>query len=229
MRSGLIMGALVAGLLAVPVGANATSATQPDAGPLAPRDECEGLPGYAEFRRQLDDAITLRDADALLALADESVTLDFGGGMGVLEWRDRLDAGEYQGWSDLAATVNLGCGVSENLDGDAEGAGYIAFPWYFPKPIGEDPFETVIVMGVDVPLRQSPLHDAKILTRISWDWVLVRYDEGDDEETGYWPVATQDGVSGYMSEHTLRSIVDYRLVANRQDGGWKITAFVAGD
>ncbi|MEL7718656.1 hypothetical protein AAG604_10140 [Citromicrobium bathyomarinum] len=94
----------------------------------------------------------------------------------------------------------------------------------------------MIVTGVDVPLRFAPSDDARVIERISWDWALVRYDdqyvdgpEETDQQTGYQAVTTQDGAAGYIADHALRSIVDYRIAVNRIDGKWTITAFVAGD
>ena len=229
----ILVGLLAAGLAASPAMAQSTAADK-SAGPLAPRDECTGLPGYAEFRERLDRAITLRDADALIALTDPDVTLDFGGGSGVGELRQRLDNGAYNSWADLAGAVQLGCGVGED---DARDPDHIAFPWYFPKTFGGEVYETAIVTGADVPLRVAPADDAQVLKRIGWDWVLIRYDEqyqdgpeeAKDAPSRYSAVTTQDGAAGYIADHALRSIVDYRIAVNRVDGAWTITAFVAGD
>lgn len=229
----ILTGLLAVGLAAAPAIAQTAGAGE-GPGPLAPRDECTGLPGYAEFHQRLERAITLRDADALIALTDPDVTLDFGGGSGVEELRKRLDAGAYNSWRDLADAVRLGCGIGE---GAAQDTDYIAFPWYFTKTFGGEVFETVIVTGVDVPLRFAPADDARVIERISWDWALVRYDdqyvdgpeEPTDRHTGYQAVTTQDGAAGYIADHALRSIVDYRIAVNRIDGKWTITAFVAGD
>ena len=227
-----LIGLLAAGLAAAPA-VSQPAASEEGPGPLAPRDECTGLPGYAEFHQRLERAITLRDADALIALTDRNVTLDFGGGSGVEELRKRLDGGAYNSWRDLAEAVRLGCGIGK---GAAQGPDYIAFPWYFTKTFGGEVFETVIVTGVDVPLRFAPAEDARVIERISWDWALVRYDdqyvdgpEEPDQQTGYQAVITQDGAAGYIADHALRSIVDYRIAVNRIDGKWTITAFVAGD
>ena len=125
----LVMNILI-GLLAVGLAAASaiaqTAASEEGPGPLAPRDECAGLPGYAEFHQRLERAITLRDADALIALTDPDVTLDFGGGSGVEELRKRLDGGAYNSWRDLADAVRLGCGSGEDAAQDTD---YITFPW----------------------------------------------------------------------------------------------------
>ncbi|XAP76679.1 hypothetical protein ABC955_08720 [Citromicrobium bathyomarinum] len=228
----ILTGLLAVGLAAAPAIAQTAGAGE-GPGPLAPRDECTGLPGYAEFHQRLERAITLRDADALIALTDPDVTLDFGGGSGVEVLRKRLDAGSYNSWAELAGAVQLGCGIGEEGTQDPD---YIAFPWYFTKTFGGEVFETVIVTGVDVPLRFAPADDARVIERISWDWALVRYDDqyvdgakATDQQTGYQAVTTQDGAAGYIADHALRSIVDYRIAVNRIDGKWTITAFVAGD
>ena len=64
--------------------------------------------------------------DALIALTDPDVTLDFGGGSGGEELRKRLDGGAYNSWRDLADAVRLGCGIGEDAAQDTD---YITFPW----------------------------------------------------------------------------------------------------
>lgn len=191
-------------------------------GPLAPRDECEGVPGLQSLQSQVRQAAEQRDADALLALTDENVKLDFGGGSGRAELRRRLTAPDYALWRELDRALALGCGTSISANGD----GYAAWPWYFAKDlIPLDPYEATIVTGNGVRLRSGPSASAPVIGKLSWDY--VRRPEFNDDD--YAKVITRDGREGYMAQSYLRSLVDYRVVANMVDGEWKITAFIAGD
>ena len=192
------------------------------AGPLAPRDECDAIPGLGQLQAQLKRAAQLRDTEQLLMLVDEDVKLDFGGGSGHAELRDRLTAPDYALWDELDRALALGCGVSVSANGD----GYAAWPWYFAKDlIPLDPYEATIVTGSGVRLRSGPSLDAPIIGKVSWDY--VRRPEFSDAE--FARVITRNGREGYIAQTYLRSLVGYRLVASMVDGEWTITAFIAGD
>ena len=80
--------------------------------------QTEEATGRTRTAPQQEDVLSplLGDADALIALTDPDVTLDFGGGSGVEELRKRLDGGAYNSWRNLADAVRLGCGIGEALD-----------------------------------------------------------------------------------------------------------------
>jgi len=48
-------------------------------------------------------------------------------------------------------------------------------------------------------------------------------------DAAFVPVVTRDGRAGYVDAGKLRSLVDYRVVADKTDSGWKIMAIIAGD
>ena len=85
----------------------------------------------------------------------------------------------------------------------------------------------LVVRGKDVPLLAEPRPDAKVLARISWDSVTL--EESTDEKSRFAKVKSGAGVEGYMAWENLRSVLDYRLLADRDAKGWKLTALVAGD
>jgi hypothetical protein len=189
----------------------------------APRDECRSVPGAAAFLDSLAAAVKARDADALVALAAPDIHLDFGGGEGRDELRDRLvNGGEYYGdlWKELGIVLSLGCA--------SEGDGMIALPWYFTQDFGEaDAFSTMLAMGPDVKVRASAADDARVIASLNWSTVEVPGDY--DVESKFTEVELQGMKRGYVETGKLRSLIDYRLVAERRDEGWRITAFIAGD
>jgi hypothetical protein len=195
-----------------------TSLTNPpQTGPWHPRDECIDQPGALAFREKLAAAVLARDADALVALSAKDIMLDFGGGAGTSELKKRLAASDQYLWKALQNLLPLGCAVGAD--------GSLTVPWYFAQDIPlDDPYFGMMVKGVDVPVRDAPKPDAKVIRKISWDAVEVQSDPAVFAE-----VKTGDGKKGYIETAKLRAIIDYRLVAEKHDGEWKLTALVAGD
>ena len=181
-----------------------------------PQDECAKLPGFAAFRDSLFTAVRKRDAAALTALADPAVNLDFGGGSGTDEWRTRL-ASSPALWGELAQLDGFGC---------AEDGGVVTMPWIFSRvPDAVDANSAMLVTDKGVPLRSGTAADAKELAKL--DWALVATVGA--SEAGAFREVTSGKSRGFVETAKLRAVLDYRLIADRQNGEWKVTAFVAGD
>ncbi|MXP42707.1 hypothetical protein GRI75_13760 [Altererythrobacter soli] len=188
-------------------------------GPYAPRDTCGDLEGADAFRQSLAEAVRLRDADALVALAAEDIKLDFGGGTGRAELRKRLTSGEWNLWQELDELLALGCAANKQ--------GGITIPWYFEQAIpGVDPMAGMIVTGEDVPLREAPEDGGAAASALSWGVVEI---SNFRPEAPYQQVKTTDGSQGFIATDKLRSLIDYRLSATSRNGKWSIVSFVAGD
>ena len=210
---------IAAGKIAAAEPIPTSSATAPSTGPFAPRDDCAATPGAKQFRAALSEAVRRRDAAALVALADPAVRLDFGDGAGREELRQRL-AGTKSGelWEELAAILPLGCALQE---------GALVMPWHFAQEF-DDPYAVMIVTGAKVALRKEPAADTAPLTTLSWQ--AVELVGGLQTDKPFQRVKVPGGPTGWVATGELRSVLDYRLLANRDKrGDWKITAFVAGD
>ena len=152
------------------------------------------------------------------------IKLDFGGGEGRAELRRRLADDSLGLWDELDALMALGCSANKQ--------GGITIPWYFDQEMGQlDPFDTFVVSGEDVPLRSGPAADAPIVKRLSWDVVVQwRNQENPDFLQVRWTDAEGgEPVEGYIDRDSLRSVIDYRLIASSRNGRWRVTSFVAGD
>ncbi len=201
----------------------ALPAQQPE-GPWAPRNECNGLPGGTDFLASLQAAIDTRDADALVSLAADDVKLDFGGGAGKDELRERLAAEDGALWAELVDLLDLGCAATDETT--------MTLPWYFAQEISVDPYMGAIVAGEDVPLYAAPGSNAEVAARLSWDAVegLPSETAGAGNEFVRWTdPESGDVVEGYIASNSLRAIIDYRLIASRRNNRWHITALIAGD
>ncbi len=188
-------------------------------GRFAPRDECGKLPGAAAFRNRLAEAVRLRDAEAVSKMATPDVELDFGGGAGREELEERLGGPGGELWQELDALLTLGCTATPD--------GGLALPWVWNQDLGDlDPFAALLVTGEDEPVRESAARAAKEIAKVSWDYVEVADFRPD---AAYQQVKLADGRTGYVASEKLRSAIGYRLIAERQDGAWRIVAFIAGD
>ena len=202
-------------------GAAAASAQN---GPLYPRNECTGVPGLGPLDSKLREAARTRDKAALLALVDDTISLDFGGGSGKAELAKRLTSPDYRLWDELDRVLKLGCGFTPHDQGDQSAS----WPWYFHKSLGQgDPYETYLVTGSRVRLRSGPSLGSRVIGNVSWDYVFMS--DFPKEGARFAKVRTRSGRTGYISVDYLRSEVDYRLVAGKEGGKWTITAFIAGD
>lgn len=189
------------------------------AGRFTPLETCNRLPGAAAFRASLASAVRRRDARALVGLASPHVKLDFGEGSGTAELRRRLAGPEGRKlWGELDRILPLGCAAQQ---------GNLAIPGIFARDFGDlDPFDMMVVTGARVPLFAAPRARSRALRLLSW--VVVKPLSGDDFAKPYRRV--QIGrQTGYVATEKLRSPLDYRIVAGRTRGQWKIDAFLAGD
>ncbi|MFN3456703.1 MAG: hypothetical protein ACK4Z8_03910 [Novosphingobium sp.] len=184
----------------------------------APQDNCSKQPGWPAFRKALASSIKSRDAQALAKLAAPDIALDYGGGNGPTELVKRLNDPETKLWQELDAILPLGCAMQ---------GGLAAMPWVFwnvPEDI--DSYSAMLVLDEDTAMLDKvggkPIEDA--------GWTIVGIDPMDfDTDAKAIRVTTHDGTKGWIETRKLRSLLDYRLIAEPKDGQWQITAFIAGD
>ena len=202
-----------------PAAAETAATAASPKGRFAPRDECVQLAGASQFRGRLIEAVRLRDADALAALADPDIKLDFGGGGGIAELKQRLATAEPSLWRKLDQLLPLGCAANEH--------GGLTLPWIFAQDIGDaDPYSSMLVTGEDEPVLAEPRANARTIGTVSWDLVEI---VSLDPERPFQPVKLADGREGFIATGKLRAVIDYRLIAERVGGAWKIAALIAGD
>jgi hypothetical protein len=187
-----------------------------------PRNECESMEYADHFRLSLATAVANRDADMLGALVDPDIRLDFGGGFGWETMKERLENPTYRLWNALDEVQRLGCGI----EGDQ-----LYLPWYWGQNLGSgDPFASYIATGYSVPMMSEPKESSetsRVIKQLDWELVEVINEWEDYGE--FAQIQTADGQGGFVKKSQLRSEIDYRLIAMRRDGEWKIVVFIAGD
>ena len=183
-----------------------------------PRDDCGELEGSYQFRMRLAEAVLARDEDALVGLTSSFVKLGFGGEAGHEDLKRQLrDEGL---WDELEKVMELGCAPRSDAA--------FTMPWYFAQDMGNaDPFTNYIVIGDEVPLLEEPSLQSAVVQTVGWALVVNVPDQ--EVKDGFMPVVTADGRKGFVEERALRSVVDYRIGAERQEEGWQLTLIAAGD
>lgn len=188
-------------------------------GRFAPRDECTAIAGAPAFLDQVRSAVEARDTNALLPLVTPDVRLDAFGGAGPDVLRDRLDSGQFELWESLAPLMQLGCAPTED--------GGIVLPWYYAQDLGtDDPYNTMITRGEDVPLYREKTGNSEVLETLSWEVVQVKGEIMPEDQRAQ--VATPSGGTGYIAIESLRGKDGLRILADRIDGQWRITELVSG-
>lgn len=192
---------------------------------LPPVDQCRGDPEFDRFRRRLERAVASRDNQKLNPLMAPDVRLSFGvsptdprfrnyqrsgpGGDGM--WQNAL-------WDEMSKVLRLGCATAR--DGS-----YRAWPAMFVNGEGLEAFETWVSFPGAV-LRRRPDARSPVGQRLP-PWTVLH--EVRESIVPFREVRTPKGRVGFVEQEELRSLVGYRLIAQRVDGRWLVTAFVAGD
>lgn len=154
----------------------------------------------------------------MLARFHHDVRLDFGGGAGRDQLRDRLRE-DTTLWGELRDVLSHG---GRFIDDSS-----FAAPYWYTVDV-DDPFDVWIVVGESVRVREEPRPDAPVLGTLSYEIVRMHY-LAPGVADGWGGVILKDGRRGYVSKDYVRSPVGYRVIISRQAGGWAIAAFVAGD
>ncbi len=194
---------------------------------VPPLDTCRKTGSFPAFRKRFETAVAERDFALLEPLVDYDIETDFGGGGGMKSFADSWRGSSWKTsklWDQLDAIVALGCG------GNA-GGGYYAMPRMFVVDLGDiDLFAARIALGDAVPLRAKPSEGADIVALLDWALVTAASPPNGTGEKPRWTAVTAaDGTEGFVKSDQLRSPIDYRAVFQPRAGGWKMTAFIAGD
>ena len=189
---------------------------------LPPIDQCTKDISFRRFRQELTRISKERDSAALLEVLDDNVMTDFGPeGTGkaafTKTWQfDEPDSSAV--WDELGTILRLGCTVEDGV-------------WAMPS-LGHqlkddaDPFDTLLAVEPNSALRAEPSDDAKAIAKLNWD-VLSMIEVLPDSD--WFKVKLRDGRTGFVRKAQVRNPLDYRMIVQRTDTGFRITAFVAGD
>lgn len=182
-------------------------------------DETSEDPSLAAFRDELLAAVRRRDADAVVAMADPKIRTSFGGGGGTADFRRMLQKpGVFE---DLEKLLSLG----GSFMGEGEGRSFWAPYVYSAWPEAHDAFESLAVIGKDVPLRETKELTSGVSATLDHDIVTIVSPAVSDPRQ----VKTADGKTGWVEAKHLYSPIALRAGFMKSGGKWKMNALVAGD
>ncbi len=231
MRTALGSLGIVA-LLALCSGSTPAAGQEPS---FAFEDQALDHPDLLQWRTRLLEALARHDTTALLAAIHPGILNSFGGDGGIQEFRDQWQLGRDPDrsaiWSQLTSILR---GGGRFVDG-----GLFAAPSYASGPVTPplapewDSFETLMVVGHNVRVRDGPSDTAQVIAVLSLAVVgrdRGRRDHTDDAGRAWTPVhLIRADRPGWIARDFLRSPIDYRAGIERSDTTWLIRSLVAGD
>jgi hypothetical protein len=197
------------------------SAESPRHLPVKPVDEAVTDPEFFIFRARVQSAVAAHDTAEIMRILDRDILNSFGGDGGRDEFRQRWDLKnpEKSGlWATLGSVLALG---GRFHDDSMFLAPYVA------EGITGDGFETLVVLGSNVPVHAGPTAGSKVIDTLAFEEVTQWREKS---TTGEWdPIRTVKGRLGWVHQRFLRSPIGYRAGFVRRQGRWWLRALVAGD
>jgi len=184
-------------------------------------DEAKENPSFCAFRKQLIRALEKSDTTFVLSVFDKDVKLDFGGGYGIDELKNRFREPVHYGdlWNELHTLLLLG--------GTFSGDEYFIAPYVYSEwPDGIDAYTHIAVTGNRIPVYKQPESESEKLTFLSYTIVEKDFQWYD---TDWVRIKLPNGKSGFIMRIHTRSPIDYRIIFRQTDTVWEITVFLAGD
>ena len=194
---------------------------------IHPVDKASEDEALLAFRDGLLAAVRDRDIEAVVAAADEGITLSFGGQEGRETFRALLTENREQFgityWQELETVLALG-GVFDQWGGFCT-----PYMQCIELPgCGEncDVHSLLVASGDQVTVYSARDVDALPVAFLAYD--IVRIDDG-FEHFPWFRVSLPGGLTGYVKFPDVRAPSSYRAFLNRRDGAWMLSGFIAGD
>lgn len=192
---------------------------------MLPVDEAVKNPTFFLFRARLMEAVAAHDAKQLATFLSPKITMGFGGESGIADFMKQWQPEDKESklWSELGRVLALGGKFTKD--------GGFSAPYYYaawPESDDVDPFEWVAVIGENVRVREKPNAGSNAIARVSFE--LVGIEEQQDGASDEWmKIKLSDGKKGFVASRFTGSSVGYRAIFGKENGEWKVTAFLTGD
>jgi len=205
-----------------------------EVGKVNPVDEGQMNTDFRDFRRDLMNAVSRKDASHIMGVLSDEIKYSFdedNGKEGFKKaWKLDVNSTESTLWQELNKILALG-GTFENREQSVFTAPYI----YTTFSQGHDPTEYAVVTGQGVRLREKPSRGSRNLATLSYDIVRLLPDpnprrERIAKERHYWrKVQMENGTVGYVYGKYVHSPTDYRISFEKEGKDWKMFMFVKGE
>ena len=193
-----------------------------------PRDDSAKSPELKLFVNDLKEIIRNKDSGKLLELVHPKVQFDFDEGVGVEKFQQKWTPEDKNSplWTIMDKIVGLG-GVFVK---DRSNPFFdFVFPYVNEVDLDADEyFNTLVVTGKDVNVRERPGLNAVVVGKLTYDIVSFDYEKSGDNDW-YFVETTDKNISGYVNSDFVYSPVDYRMFLTKEKGKWMISCIVAGD
>ncbi len=196
---------------------------------VRPLDKGKTDKSLSIFRAKLIEAVKKHDKKYLLSVLDPNIKNSFGGDGGIKEFKEmwEIDSSKSKLWDELLIVLSNGGAFFDEETFTA--------PYLFKSfPDDLDAFKHQVIFGKNVNLRARPDLSAKVIARLSYNVIKVDYKNsikiGEEEPNYMWlKIETLGEKKGFVSAEYVRSPIDYRAIFVKENGKWKMSAFIAGD
>lgn len=179
---------------------------------------------FAAFRNALTRAVARRDAAFILRIATDDIRYsygDSGGRDGFAEYWGLARPATSRLWGELGEALRLGCTFDEGLN--------VVMPSM--NQVGDEDMDTdyqalLVAVRPGAALRAGPSDRSRILARLRWNVVTL---EDRDSHRPWERVRLADGRRGYIRRSLFRGFSETSAYFVKQDGRWRMAAFIAGD
>lgn len=208
--------------------------------PITLVDESVQSPEFAKFLDRTKQAVRDRDAKYIRSIVTPETRFSFGKHRSI----DALNPDNPNSpfWTSLEKALSLGC--SQEANGYSCPTVFHQFAEAIKKSTSPetDAFSAIVVVGENINVRSQPNASAPVIATLTNE--IVKYDaqtfqnasEKDRAETlkldspqGWTPIMLRNDKRGYVSSQYAYSPIGYRVLFGKEQGEWKMQAFVTGD
>lgn len=198
-------------------------------------------PSLAEFLRDLEDAIYVKDKEFIIGNLNPQIQNSFGGDGGIDEFKQywNWDSESSKFWNLMTKLLELGGG--EFNGGDTYRIPYVNSMW--PSHDEFDVFEHMAITGSNVNVRENPSIESPTTAQLNYDIVTVNYNKSHPpfnspkingvkyigSKEWYYIESVDKSIQGYVNWNYIWSPVGYRLGLYKKNDKWLISSLIAGD
>lgn len=204
--------ALGAALIALPLTAQART--------LPPEDKCQGDTRLVDARARLAAAVEKKDAGSLLGMTANDI--EFGldephsKAAFIRTWKLDREPEKSPIWAALAKILPLGCTF--------DSAGNAVIPYLFTALEDRDAFATAVTIRPNVNLRSAASETAPVVAVLHYEVLTL-----DTDAEPWSKVHSDEGLSGYVRNDLMHTLVGFRAYLKKVSGAWRLTVFIEGD
>jgi hypothetical protein len=214
----------------------------PAAEPPSPRqaitlvDESVQSPEFVKFLDRTKQAVRDRDAKYIRSIVTPETRFSFGEHRSIDYFNPENPKSPF--WTSLEKTLSLGC--SQEAQGYSCPTVFHQFDEAIKKSNAEtDAFSAIVVVGQNVNVRSQPNATAPVVATLTNE--IVKYDTTTfqnasnkdalrlNDPNSWTPIVLPNDKRGYVSSRYAYSPIGYRVLFGKEQGEWKMQAFVTGD